>query len=59
MEGMADCNGGLRVLAVCCQDVGTCTVITLCLIGRGLETGLVGSGSPEVHSNQEERLIRT
>lgn len=45
-----DCNEGLRVLAVCCQDDGMCPMITWCLIGRGPETGLVGRGSPEVHS---------
>lgn len=56
---MADCNGWLRILAVCCQDDGTCMMITGRLIGRGPETGLVGRGSPEVHSNQVERLIRT
>lgn len=56
---MADCNGGLRVSTVCCQDDGMCRMITGCHTGRGLKTGLVGRGSPEVHSNQVERLIRS
>lgn len=41
MGGTADCNGGVRVLAVCCEGDGTCMMITGCLIGHGPETGLV------------------